>query len=71
MNTTLVYEYKGYQYRIYLDLDIEEDNELTFHYCYNKEGAEVKKLSNAFYNHSPYSDVPYESFVSMIDELTS
>ena len=67
MSTTLVYEYKGYQYRTYLD--IEEDNMKTFHYCY-KEGVEVK-LPYAFYNHSPYSDVPYESFVSIVDEYST
>ena len=61
--TNLEFEYKGYQYRTYDD--IEEDNIKTFHLCY-KDGQEVK-LPQEFYNHSPYSTVDFDVFKQIID----
>lgn len=63
-STDLEYEYKGYQYRTYRD--VEEDNIKTFHLCY-KDGKEVS-LSRAFYNTSPYRYVKREDFERYVDE---
>ena len=62
--TMFEYEYMGYQYRTYED--IEEDNIKTFHLCF-KDGKEVS-LTREFYNTSPYRKVAYENFVRYVDE---
>lgn len=62
--TRFEYEYKGYEYRTYDD--IEEDNIKTFHLCF-KDGKEVS-LARAFYNTSPYRLVAVEDFVQFVDE---
>lgn len=62
--TELHYEYKGYEYRTYDD--IEEDNIKTFHMCF-RDGHEVK-LDYAFYNHSPYSLVSRQDFEQFVDD---
>jgi hypothetical protein len=56
--TDLQYEINGFQYRTYLD--IEEDNQKIFHYCY-KDGKEIK-MPREFQNHSPYSYITPDEF---------
>ena len=58
------YEYRGYQYRTFQD--IEEDNIKTFHLCY-KDGKEVS-LCRAFYNTSPYRYVDRPDFERYVEE---
>jgi hypothetical protein len=41
-------------------LDIEEDNQKIFHYCY-KDGKEVK-MPREFHNMSPYSYITPDEF---------
>jgi len=64
--TKFEYDYCGYQYRTYDD--IEDDNIKTFHLCY-KDGIEVKEISYGFFNTSPYSLVAYDDFRGYIDIL--
>ena len=61
----LHFEYKGFEYRTWLDDD--GDVIKMFHECY-KDGKQVK-MSNAFYNHSPYRLVPEEAFARFVDEV--
>jgi hypothetical protein len=61
----LQYTANGYEYRTYLD--IEEDNQKIFHYCY-KDGVEIK-MPYEFYNHSPYSYMPKDKFVAFTQHL--
>ena len=63
--TDFVYEYNGFQYRTYDD--VEEDNIKTFHYCF-KNGKEVK-MPYEFYNTSPYRKVKYEDFVEFVSQV--
>ena len=60
-----VYSYLGYEYRPWDD--VEEDNIKTFHECY-KNGKQVK-MPYDFYNHSPYSIMTYEEFVSHVQTV--
>ena len=62
--TDLRYEYRGYQYRTYDD--VEDDNIKTWHLCY-KDGKEVS-LNRAFHNTSPYRLVSREDFERYIEE---
>ena len=57
------YEYMGYEYRTYDD--VEEDNIKTFHECW-KDGKRVQ-LAREFENYSPYRLVPFELFQRLID----
>ena len=61
--TELRYEYKGYQYRTYDD--VEDDNIKTFHFCF-KDGQEVF-LCDEFYQTSPYRKVHPEDFKRFVD----
>jgi hypothetical protein len=63
--TTLQYEYKGYQYRTYLD--VEDDNQKLFHYCF-KDGKEIK-MPYDFQNSSPYRRVSPEAFINFVQDL--
>lgn len=56
--TDLQYEINGFQYRTYLD--IEEDNQKIFHYCY-KDGKEVT-MPREFKNMGPYSYITPDEF---------
>ena len=62
-STDLEYEYRGYEYRTYRD--VEEDNIKLWHLCY-KDGKEVE-MPQAFINHSPYSTWSKEEFAQFID----
>ena len=62
--TDLQYEYMGYQYRTYED--IEPDNIKTFHTCY-KDGKQVQ-LCREFENTSPYRTVKFEDFKQYVEE---
>lgn len=57
------YEYMGYEYRTYDD--VEEDNIKTFHECW-KDNKRVH-LPREFDNYSPYRLVPFEMFQRLID----
>lgn len=59
------YEYKGFEYRTYDD--VEPDNIKTFHLCF-KDGKEVK-MPQEFYNTSPYRKVKYEDFVEFVKQV--
>lgn len=61
--TDLEFEYKGYEYRTYRD--VEEDNIKLWHLCY-KDGKEIK-MPREFANHSPYSIVDPKVFKQLID----
>lgn len=63
-STDLEFEYLGYQYRTYRD--VEEDNIKLFHLCF-KDGKEVS-INREFYNTSPYRRVRPEDFKRYIDE---
>ena len=62
--TDLEFEYRGYQYRTYRD--VEEDNIKLWHLCY-KDGKEVN-MPREFSNHSPYSIVDPKVFKQLIDD---
>lgn len=62
--TDLEFEYKGYQYRTYRD--VEEDNIKLWHLCY-KDGREVS-LNRKFHNTSPYRYVDRKDFERYVDE---
>jgi hypothetical protein len=57
------YEYMGYEYRTYED--IEEDNIKTFHLCF-KDGKRVI-LPREFESYSPYRWVPLDMCKGLID----
>ena len=59
------YSYLGYEYRPWED--VEEDNIKTFHECY-KDSVRIK-MPYEFYNHSPYSLMTYEEFVSHVQTV--
>ena len=63
-NTDFEYEYRGYQYRVWQD--IEEDNIKNFHECW-KDGKEVK-LCREFENTSPYRLVKKEDFIRYVEQ---
>jgi len=66
MNSTVkLYNYLGYEYRIYED--IEDDNIKIFHYCY-KDGFLVK-MPEEFYNYTPYATMSPAEFVKHIQTL--
>jgi uncharacterized protein YacL (UPF0231 family) len=65
MFTETHYNYKGFEYRTWDD--VEEDNIKTFHECW-KDGKQIK-MPYAFYNHSPYSLVEREDFVKFVNTL--
>jgi predicted nucleotidyltransferase len=60
-----VFAYNGYEYCPWDD--VEEDNIKTFHECY-KDGKRIK-MPGDFYNHSPYSLMPYEEFCKHVQSL--
>jgi hypothetical protein len=62
-NTDFEYEYMGYQYRVYRD--VEEDNIKNFHECW-KDGRRVN-LGREFENTSPYRWVKKEDFMRYVD----
>ena len=65
INTTdLEYEFNGYQYRTYLE--VEDDNQKLFHLCF-LNGLEVK-MPQEFYNHSPYSRITPDEFQCYLHE---
>ena len=65
INTTdLEYEFNGYQYRTYLE--VEDDNQKLFHLCF-LNGNEVK-MEQEFYNHSPYSRITPDEFQCYLHE---
>jgi hypothetical protein len=65
INTTdLEYEFNGYQYRTYLE--VEDDNQKLFHLCF-LNGNEVK-MEQDFYNHSPYSRITPDEFQCYLHE---
>lgn len=61
----LQYSINGFDYCTYLD--IEEDNQKIFHYCF-KDGKEIK-MPYEFYNHSPYSYITPDEFVAYTQHL--
>ena len=62
INTTdLEYTIDGYQYRTYLE--VEDDNQKLFHFCF-KNGVQVDML-----NHSPYSKVSRDEFREYLTDL--
>lgn len=66
MNGTVkLYNYLGYEYRIYEDVEI--DNIKIFHYCY-KDGKEVS-MPREFYNYTPYDTMSPAEFVKHIQTL--
>jgi hypothetical protein len=66
MNSTdLQYTIRGYQYRTYLD--IEEDNQKIFHYCY-RDGKQID-MPREFYNHSPYSYIEPAEFEKQLQTV--
>lgn len=65
INTTdLEYNFNGYQYRTYLE--VEDDNQKLFHFCY-LNGKEVQ-MEKSFYNHSPYSRITVDEFQCYLHE---
>lgn len=60
-----IYEYLGYEYRIYEDR--EEDNIKLFHYCY-KDGREIQ-MPNGFYQQSPYTLIDLDIFKEFVHTL--
>lgn len=66
INTTdLEYTIDGYQYRTYLE--VEDDNQKLFHFCY-KDGVQVE-MPLGFNNHSPYSRVNPNDFREYLTDL--
>ena len=65
IGTDLRYNLNGYEYRTYLD--IEEDNQKIFHYCY-KDGKQVN-MPREFYNMSPYAYITPDEFRSFVQSL--
>ena len=63
-STDLEFEFNGYQYRTYLE--VEDDNQKLFHHCF-LNGVEVK-LEQDFYNHSPYSRITPDEFQCYLHE---
>ena len=64
-STTLEYNLRGYEYRTYLD--IEEDNQKLFHYCF-KEGRRIT-MPAEFDNYTPYEKIKSYEFEDFINEL--
>lgn len=62
-HTDFEYEYMGYEYRTFVD--IEPDNIKRFHECY-KDGKRVQ-LCREFENTSPYRYVKKEDFMRYVD----
>jgi hypothetical protein len=58
-STDLEYDFNGYQYRTYLE--VEDDNQKLFHFCF-LNGRQVE-LTSEFNNHSPYSKVTPDEFM--------
>ena len=66
INTTdLEYTIDGYQYRTYLE--VEDDNQKLFHFCF-MDGEQVE-MPAAFVNHSPYSKVSRDEFREYLTDL--
>lgn len=66
INTTdLEYTIDGYQYRTYLE--VEDDNQKLFHFCF-KDGQQVE-MALEFNNHSPYSRVTPNDFREYLTDL--
>lgn len=60
-----LYSYLGYEY--YPLDEVEDDNIKMFHECY-KDGKRIK-MSNDFYNHSPYELMLYDEFVKHVQSV--
>lgn len=65
MFTTYHFTVDGYEYRT--DLDVEEDNQKIFHYCF-KDGLPVK-MPYDFYNHTPYDYMSVDEFKQFLEAL--
>lgn len=66
INTTdLEYTIDGYQYRTYLE--VEDDNQKLFHFCF-KDGEQVE-MPLGFNNHSPYSRVTPNDFREYLTKI--
>jgi hypothetical protein len=63
--TDLNYAYNGYEYRTWEDR--EEDNCKIFHECY-RDGVRIK-MSDDFYNHTPYSLMTFDEFVGHVQTV--
>jgi len=62
MNTNgLTRQFSLNDYTYYTDLDIEEDNQKIFHYCF--VGANRVEMPPEFTNHSPYSYITPDEFM--------
>ena len=65
INTTdLEYEFNGYQYRTYLE--VEDDNQKLFHFCFMN--GKYVQMEQDFYNHSPYSRITPDEFQCYLHE---
>jgi hypothetical protein len=60
-STDLEFEFNGYQYRTYLE--VEDDNQKLFHFCF-LNGRQV----DIPLNHSPYSKITPDEFMCYLHE---
>jgi hypothetical protein len=60
-NASLTKQFTFNQFTYYTDLDIEEDNQKIYHYCF--VGDEQVEVSREFRNHSPYSLMDVDEFM--------
>lgn len=55
------------EYEYWTDEDVEPDVRKLWHYC-RKNGREIK-MSNEFYNHTPYHKMTRQEFTSHVMTL--
>ena len=65
-NVSLTKQFSVNEYTYYTDLDIEEDNQKIYHYCFM--GAQRVDMSAAFDNHSPYSYITPDEFMCYLHD---
>ena len=58
-STDLEFEFNGYQYRTYLE--VEDDNQKLFHFCYLN--GQYVQMEPSFYNHTPYERMTRDEFM--------